>query len=81
MSVLTLTERPPAARAIGDSWSDERKSPALLVPSAVTPGEDNLIINSRHPDWQWNWVISGPMEFTFDARLAGLMEQSQKTAG
>lgn len=28
--------------AIGDSWYDERRSPALLVPSAVTPGEYNL---------------------------------------
>jgi RES domain-containing protein len=53
----------PAAQAIGDSWCDERRSPALLVPSAVTPGEYNLIINSRHLDWQWQWVISGPQAF------------------
>jgi len=69
-----------AAQVIGDSWCDERRSPALLVPSAVTSGEYNLIVNSRHPDWQWNWVISGPTKFAFDARLAGLVEQSQKVA-
>ena len=38
-----------AAQAIGDSWYDERRSPALVVPSAVTPGEYSLIVNSRHP--------------------------------
>jgi RES domain-containing protein len=66
----------PAAQAIGDSWCDERRSPALLVPSAVTPGECNLIINSHHTDWQWEWVTSGPVAFAFDARLAELMMQS-----
>lgn len=71
----------PRAQAIGDGWFDERRSPALLVPSAVTPGECNLIINSRHPDWQWTWVASGPMRFAFDARLAELMEQFQTPAG
>jgi RES domain-containing protein len=67
-----------AAQAIGDSWCDDRRSPALLVPSAVTPGESNLIVNSHHPDWQWRWVISGPVKFSFDARLADLMGQFQE---
>ncbi|MGB6489620.1 MAG: RES family NAD+ phosphorylase [Steroidobacteraceae bacterium] len=69
-----------AAQAIGDGWWDGRRSPALLVPSAVTPGEFNLMINSRHPDWQWKWVISSPVSFVFDSRLAQLIEQSQKPA-
>lgn len=73
-------EPAPPAQAIGDSWWDERRSPALLVPSAVTPGEYNLIINSRHPDWRWKWVTSGPVTFAFDARLAELMKRSQKSA-
>jgi RES domain-containing protein len=73
-------EPAPAAQAFGDSWCDERRSPALLVPSAVTPGEYNLIVNSRHPDWLWKWVVSGPVNFAFDARLAALMEQPRKFA-
>ncbi len=68
------------AQAIGDRWYDERRSPALLVPSAVTPGEYNLIVNSRHPDWQWKWVISGPVTFAFDARLGELIKQSKRAA-
>ncbi len=67
-----------AAQDIGDAWCDERRSPALLVPSAVTPGEYNLIVNSRHPDWRWEWVVSGPQAFSFDARLAELPERSRK---
>jgi RES domain-containing protein len=66
------------AQAIGDSWYDERRSPALVVPSAVTPGEYNLIINSSHPGWQWEWVISGPVSFSFDARLAELVQRSRE---
>lgn len=34
----------------------------------------------RHPDWQWKWVIWGPVTFAFDARLAELMKQSQPAA-
>jgi RES domain-containing protein len=66
------------AQALGDRWYDERRSPALLVPSAVTPGEFNLIINSRHSEWQWKWVTAGPVSFAFDARLTELTERSRK---
>ncbi|MGH8150561.1 MAG: RES family NAD+ phosphorylase [Steroidobacteraceae bacterium] len=62
-----------AAQAVGDAWCDEQRSPALLVPSGVTPGEHNLIVNSHHPGWRWDWVISGPQAFAFDDRLLGLM--------
>ncbi|MGH8227393.1 MAG: RES family NAD+ phosphorylase [Steroidobacteraceae bacterium] len=65
-----------AAQAIGDPWCDERRSPALRVSSVVTAGEYNLIVNSRHPDWRWKWVISGPQVFSFDARLAELISRS-----
>ena len=63
-----------AAQAIGNSWCDEERSPVLCVPSAVTPGEHNLMVNARHPHWQWDWVISRPQLFAFDARLAELMK-------
>jgi len=64
----------PAAQAIGNDWCDEAQSPALWVPSAVTPGEHNLMVNSHHPDWQWGWVTSGPEPFAFDLRLAEMMK-------
>jgi len=48
----------PSAQEIGNRWCDKLKSPALQVPSAVTPGEHNLLLNSRHPAWNWKWVVS-----------------------
>jgi len=66
----------PAAQAVGNAWCDDERSPALLVPSAVTPGEHNLMVNSHHRDWRWDWVISGPQVFAFDARLAELRRRS-----
>ena len=63
----------PAAQSIGDTWFNKATSPALRVPSAVTPGEHNLLLNARHSAWSWSWVISGPTPFHFDARLAALI--------
>ncbi len=65
----------PAAQAIGNAWCDEAKSPALQVRSAVTPGEHNLLLNSRHPAWNWKWVVAGPRPFEFDARLVELIKK------
>jgi hypothetical protein len=39
-------------------------------PSAVPPGEYDLVINSRHSDWQRKWAISGPVTFAFDATVS-----------
>lgn len=64
-----------AAQALGNVWCDDERSPALWVPSAVTPGECNLMVNSHHPGWQWDWVKSGPQPFAFDARLVELMKR------
>jgi RES domain-containing protein len=63
-----------SAQAVGDRWCDRSASPALQVPSAVTPGEHNLMLNSRHPKWDWKWV-SAPKPFDFDARLAELLRK------
>lgn len=40
---------PTAVRALGDAWVEAVESPVLRVPSAVVDGEDNLILNPRHP--------------------------------
>lgn len=63
----------PAAQAVGNAWCDAAAIPALLVPSAVTPGEHNLMINARQPDWRWTWVRTGPQPFAFDVRLVELL--------
>jgi len=63
----------PAAQALGDQWYDAGRMPALRVPSAVTPDEFNLIVNTHHPAWNWKWVIGGPVAYRFDPRLAELL--------
>ena len=40
-----------AARAFGDRWYDDGRSVALLVVSAVTRIDRNLVINQAHPDF------------------------------
>jgi RES domain-containing protein len=39
------------ARAFGDRWYDERRTPVLIVPSVVTRVERNVLINQEHPDF------------------------------
>lgn len=63
----------PAAQAAGNAWCDQRVSPALRVPSVVTRGESNLLLNARHPRWRWGWV-SAPVPFDFDIRLRELLK-------
>jgi RES domain-containing protein len=66
----------PAAQKIGNRWCDKRLSPAIKVPSAVTRGESNLLLNSKHPAWKWNWVIQR-MPFAFDRRLREIAEAAR----
>ena len=40
-----------AARAFGDRWYDERRTPVLIVPSVVTQVERNVLIHQEHPDF------------------------------
>ena len=63
-----------SAQAIGNEWCDKATRPALQVPSAVTRGEYNLMLNSRHPAWDWKWVVSSA-PFDFDNRLADLLKR------
>lgn len=66
-----------AAQKIGNRWCDERRSPAMRVPSAVTRGEFNLMLNPKHPAWNWAWV-ERPTSFAFDRRLREIVEAANK---
>lgn len=61
--------KPALTREIGDSWLKGKRGVAMLVPSAVVPGENNCLINPEHLDFQVSWVLPGPIPFNFDARL------------
>lgn len=54
--------------AIGDTWAREEASLGLLVPSAILPQENNLIINPRHPK-SGNLKIVEIIPYQVDRRL------------
>lgn len=64
------------SRAFGDAWLKGAERAALRVPSVITPGEWNCLLNPVHPDFSLGWVISGPATYTFDARLLNVRRAS-----
>jgi RES domain-containing protein len=63
-------ERPYRAevRRHGDRWALEHQSLALRVPSALCPGEFNVLLNTLHPDFAQ--VVRGePEPLEIDPRL------------
>jgi RES domain-containing protein len=61
---------PPELQEIGSAWVSAGDSVCLKVPSAVVPGEHNLLLNPRHADFS-KLGISAAEPFTFDERLQG----------
>jgi RES domain-containing protein len=61
--------RMAVSRSFGDAWLEAKTSPAILVPTVITPGEWNVLLNPLHPQFSVKWVTRGPDAYTFDARL------------
>lgn len=59
----------PACVAVALAWVIANRSVGLLVPSAVTIGEDNLILNPLHPDFTAMATWSGHKPAAFDPCL------------
>lgn len=59
---------PTELQRLGTSWLTSNRSVALIVPSAVIPVEQNVLINPRHPEINHVRVISDEA-FSFDPRL------------
>jgi len=59
---------PESTRSFGALWLKELRSVVLRVPSAVTLGEFNYVLNPLHPDFS-KLKIGSPEAFSFDARL------------
>jgi RES domain-containing protein len=60
---------PDSTRQFGRDWADSGVSPVLRVPSVVTTGEFNYILNPLHPDFS-KLLIAAPEPFEFDTRMA-----------
>lgn len=63
-------ERPyrKEVQAVGDEWLKRTESLALKVPSAICPGEYNLLINPAHPDFAL-LIASSVQGLRLDSRL------------
>lgn len=59
---------PPKLQQLGSQWLEEERSALLIVPSAVTLQETNILINPAHSDFSLiGKVQSKP--FRFDPRI------------
>jgi RES domain-containing protein len=58
------------SRTAGDAWLRSMRSAVLAVPSVVTPGEWNYLINPLHHQFA-TIVSSAPEHFRPDPRLVG----------
>ncbi|RYD23371.1 MAG: RES domain-containing protein [Verrucomicrobiaceae bacterium] len=57
-----------SSRFIGDTWTASQRSAVLALPSVVTPGEWNYLLNPAHPGF--SEIKIGPAKpFQPDARL------------
>lgn len=59
---------PLALAALGDAWVERSQSALFLVPSAVSPEGQNLLLNPRHPQAA-ELVIPAPERLRLDPRL------------
>ncbi len=62
------TPSPGALATLGDVWVRDRRSAILLVPSAIVPSENNVLINPIHPEAR-RITYGAPARFSYDPRL------------
>lgn len=58
----------PASMAFGTAWARERRSLALVVPSALVPEEDNVVLNPEHPEFA-SVAMALERDFSYDPRM------------
>ena len=63
-----LHPSPASTRILGDSWVKSGASLVLIVPSVISPVENNYLINPKHPSFA-KIKIGKPEAFTFDDRF------------
>ncbi|GAC1588293.1 MAG: hypothetical protein NVS3B19_07780 [Ginsengibacter sp.] len=63
-----LFPHPSSTQAIGDRFVLDNKYCVLSVPSSVTPGDHNHLINPKHADFKRIKIIE-TVKFPFDKRI------------
>jgi len=59
---------PVATQSIGDKFVSDNKFCVLIIPSAVTQGDYNVLINPNHPDFTKIHIVAIE-KFPFDKRI------------
>jgi RES domain-containing protein len=59
---------PPALARLGDEFAQRGENCFLLVPSVLTPNENNWLINPTHPDYK-RVVVLEVEPLSFDPRM------------
>jgi RES domain-containing protein len=59
---------PAEAQDFGTAWLEKGSRAVLFVPSAIVPGERNLLLNPEHGDFRKIRIVSRT-PFTFDQRM------------
>jgi RES domain-containing protein len=65
------------SRAFGDTWLEAKIAPAMLVPTIITQGEWNVLINPLHAQFSLTWIVTGPDAYTIDARLLPVKKETR----
>jgi len=60
---------PRSTKDLGTEWLKSGESPVLIVPSAIVPQDESLVINPRHPDLEIKDVQVE--SFVFDSGMLG----------
>lgn len=59
---------PTATHKLGDDWLERKESLVLRVPSVVTKGEFNYLVNPAHADFR-KLTVHPPEPYRFDHRI------------
>lgn len=68
MQELGISDYEGRETEIGTAWLHQQTSVGLIVPSAVVPQEQNVLLNPLHPEMQQIRVVDA-FPFQFDPRL------------
>ncbi len=59
---------PASTQSIGDEFVLENKHCVLIIPSVITQGDYNVLINPNHKDFEYI-KVTGIVRFPFDQRI------------
>jgi RES domain-containing protein len=72
-----VSPAPPELAKIGDEFVQEAKRAVLLVPSVLSPSENNWLLNPAHPDFK-KITVHATEPLAHDSRLLLLRHRARK---